>query len=58
MAPGDSIEYEIALPGKKAGNSAVTLHCRGKVLRRRQLDDPEEVEIAATLERYEFVRPH
>lgn len=57
IAPGDLIEYDIALsPGEDQG-PAVTLHCRGRVLRSRSLDDPQETEVAATLERYEFVRP-
>jgi hypothetical protein len=57
IAPGDLIEYDIALPGKKPDDDTVTLHCRGKVLRSRQLEDSRAREVAATLERYEFVRP-
>jgi hypothetical protein len=57
MEPGDLIEYEIALPPKDSNGTPVTLHCRGKVLRSRPLDDPKELEVAATLERYEFLRP-
>ena len=48
---GQAIEYYISLPtGDKSGD--VKLHCMGKVLRK---DDGERT-LAATLERYEFVR--
>ena len=46
---GDPIEYRITFPG----DSRVQLRCRGKVLRRSEGADPH---VAATLERYEFVR--
>lgn len=58
MAPGDLIEYEITLPPREEHEEAVTLHCRGRVVRSRHLDNPEELEVAVTLERYEFIRPH
>ncbi len=53
---GDAIEYEIALPGKKAGNNPVRLHCKGKVLRSLPGPESKSTVIAATLERYEFLR--
>lgn len=56
MSVGDLIEYRIALPGRKNGNIPVTLSCKGKVLRRQSLEDNSALEIAATLERYEFIR--
>jgi hypothetical protein len=58
---GDVIEYVITLPARVPGEEGVKLHCVGKVLR---LDRPRGHNahkhlraIAATLERYEFVRP-
>lgn len=48
---GQAIEYLISLPtGNRIGN--VRLRCMGKVIRR----DEEQQSLAATLERYEFVR--
>jgi PilZ domain len=58
---GEQIEYFITLPtGKTAGG--VRLHCMGTVLRleTRPASTPRERErpfnVAATMERYEFVR--
>lgn len=58
---GEVIEYVITLPARVRGEEGVKLHCVGKVIR---LDRPrgpnagKQVRaIAATLERYEFVRP-
>jgi len=50
-AVGDAIEYRITLPSREGERSPVQLLCRGKVIRRS-----EGRQIAATLERYEFVR--
>ncbi len=54
--PGEPIEYVISL----GINGEVTLHCIGKVIRLEDgLVEHHEngaVEVAATLERYEFVR--
>lgn len=48
---GQPIEYVISLPtGRHAGE--IRLRCMGTVVRR----DPELQALAATLERYEFVR--
>lgn len=53
---GASIEYVIVLDG--APEPRVSLRCIGKVLRANRSDSGESAyEIAATLERYEFVRP-
>lgn len=56
---GTPIEYIITL---NEGAQMVNLRCVGKVLRAHQIRDGEEAEtrsfeIAATLERYEFIRP-
>ena len=48
---GQSIEYLISLPtGQRIGD--VRLRCMGKIVR----NDTESQAVAATLERYEFVR--
>lgn len=48
---GQAIEYLISLPtGSNIGD--VRLRCMGKVIRR----DDDQQALAATLERYEFVR--
>jgi hypothetical protein len=54
--PGGPIEYVITL--SDTGTQPVTLRCVGKVLRseRGQSGDRRSYEVAATLERYEFVR--
>ncbi len=52
---GAAIEYMITL-GEQQG-CRVLVHCVGKVVRFEALrDEPPEYSIAATLERYEFVR--
>ena len=51
---GLSIEYVITLGGP---NQAVSLRCVGKVLRTSREPSGSGYDIAATLERYEFVRP-
>lgn len=53
---GVSIEYVISLGGPS--DQKVSLRCIGKVLRAHRADSGEDAyDIAATLERYEFVRP-
>ena len=53
---GVSIEYIITLGGP--ANHGVSLRCIGKVLRYSRSETKESAyDIAATLERYEFVRP-
>ena len=54
---GGSIEYVIVL--NHAGTQPVSLRCVGKVLRAERLRETDEspgYQVAATLERYEFVR--
>lgn len=48
---GDAVEYMITLPATPGGADGVRLRCLGKVVRYGN-----KTEIAATLERYEFVR--
>lgn len=51
LSIGQSVEYVISLPtGARIGD--VRLRCMGKVVRR---DDTQQA-LAATLERYEFIR--
>jgi PilZ domain len=53
---GSSIEYVITLGGPS--DQSVNLRCIGKVVRYRRTPDadPFAFDVAATLERYEFVR--
>ncbi len=56
---GGPIEYIITL--NHDGPQAVNIRCVGKVLRAERIfasqpEDPEGFQVAATLERYEFVR--
>jgi hypothetical protein len=61
MPVGDSIEYLVTLPSAMAGNP-VRLRCMGKVIRNQGMQPAEPAAarrpfaIAATLERYEFIR--
>ena len=48
---GEPVEYVITLPTAPRNGENVRLHCIGKVVRLAR-----KAEIAATLERYEFVR--
>ena len=48
---GEPVEYVITLPTSPGAGELVRLHCIGKVVRFAR-----KTEIAATLERYEFVR--
>ena len=48
---GDAVEYMITLPASAGEVDGVRLRCLGKVVRYGK-----SAEIAATLERYEFVR--
>jgi hypothetical protein len=51
---GGPIEYIITLNFE--GTQAVNLRCMGKVLRTGRVDHDDAFQVAATLERYEFVR--
>jgi hypothetical protein len=55
---GQPIEYLITLPGGKDESVKVRLRCMGKVVRtvRPNISTVNPVSVAATLERYEFVR--
>ena len=57
---GDPIEYIITLPSKPGEKEKVRLHCVGKVIRldrvKGDANSKQVRSVAATLERYEFVR--
>jgi hypothetical protein len=50
---GETIEYTIQLEGEQTGPA---LRCLGKVMRIRAGGGDEPSQVAATLERYEFLR--
>jgi hypothetical protein len=59
---GQPIEYLISLPPGPNREARVRLRCLGKVLRLHRADSrpepgPLSVAVAATMERYEFLRP-
>lgn len=60
---GEQIEYFITLPTGKTANG-VRLHCMGTIIRlearpsRTVREQERPFNVAATLERYEFVRAH
>jgi hypothetical protein len=57
MEVGEQIEYLITLPTGSGSDEDVRLRCKGKVVRlERPNGDPARVSVAATLERYEFIR--
>jgi len=55
MSIGDLIEYLITLPSGSSPGGPLRLRCMGKVLRTQPAVE-EETDVAATLERYEFIR--
>ena len=48
---GDAVEYMITLPAQPNDGIGVRLRCLGKIVRHGS-----KAEVAATLERYEFIR--
>lgn len=60
LAVGEPIEYFITLPAGNRDNPGVRLHCVGTVIRaetRPTVVRDKPYSVAATMERYEFVRP-
>ena len=56
---GEPIEYVITLTPRRSARETVSLRCMGKVVRLEPLELPAAArpfEVAATLERYEFIR--
>ncbi len=62
MEIGDPIEYMVTLPSSVSHNTQVRIRCMGKVMRTEPREEGVELisrrpfRIAATLERYEFIR--
>ncbi|MCX6638532.1 MAG: PilZ domain-containing protein [Acidobacteria bacterium] len=57
MEVGQPIEYFITLPTGSGSDADVRLRCKGKVVRlERPNGDLAPTSVAATLERYEFIR--
>ena len=52
MEVGSALEYVLTLAPASGVKKKVQLHCLGKVVRRNEADRA----VAATIERYEFVR--
>ncbi len=61
VSVGERIEYVITLTTEGGPQKPVDLYCLGKVVRAERLtgteNAPASYSIAATLERYEFLRP-
>ncbi len=53
---GSLLEFELPLPPELAGGSLVRLRCRGRVVRLERPDVEGRVGVAATIERYQFVK--
>ena len=53
---GQLIEYKITLPPNTPKEPPVQLYCKGKVVRHQSDNEGSLKHIAATLERYEFIR--
>ncbi|MEE8178249.1 MAG: PilZ domain-containing protein [Acidobacteriota bacterium] len=54
---GTSLEFVLTLPGEITKGSSVRIRCMGKVVRvDKTSEQGDHVGIAATIERYEFVR--
>src|SRR6266576_2445967 len=58
MEVGSSLEFILTLPAEITKGQAVKVRCKGKVVRVDRPDTSESagVGVAATIERYEFVR--
>ena len=62
MEVGDPIEYLVTLPSTVSAGTQVRIRCMGKVTRTETREEAVELvserpyRIAATLERYEFIR--
>jgi hypothetical protein len=58
---GEPIEYVITFPTHSSNGGGVNLRCLGKVVRlvpRSSDSEEKSILVAATLERYEFLRNH
>ena len=54
---GSSLEFVLTLPGEITQGKSIRVRCKGKVVRvDRPSPDKEKIGVAATIERYSFVR--
>src|SRR3954471_5106120 len=58
MDVGSSLEFVLTLPRELTDGQPVQVKCRGKVVRVDQTATENGVGVAATIERYEFIRPN
>lgn len=59
MDVGSSLEFVLTLPREITNGQPVQVKCRGKIVRvDRAAMEGNAVGVAATIERYEFVRPN
>ncbi len=57
MDVGSSLEFVLTLPGEITKGQPVQVKCKGKVVRVDRLDSSgSAIGVAATIERYEFIR--
>jgi len=56
MDIGSAMEFVLTLPAEITQGKPVRVKCRGKVVRVDKGNRPNSVGVAATIERYEFVR--
>jgi len=57
MESGASLEFEVMLPGEIFSGKPLQVRCRGKIVRVERPSLPGLLGVAATIERYQFVRP-
>ncbi len=53
---GSTLEFELVLPRELSGGSLVQVRCRGRVLRVERPDASGKIGVAATIEKYVFIR--
>jgi hypothetical protein len=58
LAVGSKVEWQVTLPPELCQGEEVHLHCQGRVVRVERAETSTAVAIAATIERYKFVRRH
>ncbi len=59
MEVGSKLEWQLTLPPELCQGGTVRLHCHGRIVRVERMDGQGSVVgIAATIERYKFVRPN
>ncbi len=56
MDVGSSLEFVLTLPREITRGKSVRVKCKGKVVRVDQVSEGSAVGVAATIDRYEFIR--